>query len=283
MTWTETYRGTVHRWEVDNVDHFTVAYYFERFEDATAMLLDAIGVDAPGAITECRVRYAKELRMGDLLNVRSAVTGVDGDALLLGHELIESTSGTVCTTLEQRTVALTSTQRRKAEALRGDWATPPEPARTAPTDGVTGREVGFVDAARDTVKPWEVDRRGHADWPAHIHRFSASNGHAIANLGMTPAYMRDQRRGFSTFEFRLRFLGLLRTGDLVAVRTGLLHVGGSSIRLFHRMTNAGSGALIATLEQSGVHLDLDARRPAPLPDDFRERAGRMLIRPASGA
>ena len=38
MCWLETYRGTVHRWEVDNVDHFTVAYYFARFEDATLAL-----------------------------------------------------------------------------------------------------------------------------------------------------------------------------------------------------------------------------------------------------
>ena len=30
MPWIETYRGTVHRWEADNVEHFTVAYYFAR-------------------------------------------------------------------------------------------------------------------------------------------------------------------------------------------------------------------------------------------------------------
>ena len=39
MGWIETYRGTVYRWELDNVDHFTVAFYFQRFADATAWLL----------------------------------------------------------------------------------------------------------------------------------------------------------------------------------------------------------------------------------------------------
>ena len=73
--------------------------------------------------------------MGDLLHVRSAVTGVDGDALLLGHELIESASGTLCTTLEQRTAPLGAAQRRKAEAFHGSWASPPEPPRSPTTEG----------------------------------------------------------------------------------------------------------------------------------------------------
>src|SRR5262245_30934538 len=49
MNWLETYRGAVYRWEVDNVDHFTVAFYFQRFEDATLALLHALGLD-PSAL-----------------------------------------------------------------------------------------------------------------------------------------------------------------------------------------------------------------------------------------
>src|SRR4029453_6133579 len=47
--WIETYRGTVHRWELDNVDHFTVAYYFDRFADATANALKVLGLGATAA------------------------------------------------------------------------------------------------------------------------------------------------------------------------------------------------------------------------------------------
>jgi acyl-CoA thioesterase FadM len=37
------------------------------------------------------------------------------------------------------------------------------------------------------------------------------------------------------------------------------------------------GGVVATLEQSGVHFDQEARRPAPLPDALRERARALLI------
>ena len=140
MAWIDTYRGTVHRWEVDNVDHFTVAFYFERFEDATAALLHTLGLDhASLAVTKracvtltCHVRYLRELRMGDILHIRSGVINAEAESLLLGHQVIDSGDGALCTTVAQRIalvemdsrtpVGLTQAQRDAAASLQVDWA-----------------------------------------------------------------------------------------------------------------------------------------------------------------
>jgi len=292
MTWTETYRGTVHRWEVDNVDHFTVAYYFARFEDATLGLLHALGLArgtnpaAPGpVIAECRVRYLRELRVGDVLFIRSGVIAADEGGLVLAHEVVDSGDGALCTTVEQRVVMLGADRRTPSPLSpasldlvlrhRVEWDGGPTPAR-APA---VADDARFIDAARDTLKPWEVDAQGVAAPPAFIHRFSAANAQVLAAFGMTPAYMRREQRGFSTFEFRLALHGTLRAGDFVLVRSGLGHVGNSSMRILHRMTEARTGALVATLDQSGVSLDLAARRPAPIEGELRERATAMLVTP----
>ena len=42
--WTETYRGAVPPWQCDETEHFTVAYYFDRLEEADANLADELGV-----------------------------------------------------------------------------------------------------------------------------------------------------------------------------------------------------------------------------------------------
>jgi acyl-CoA thioesterase FadM len=47
------------------------------------------------------------------------------------------------------------------------------------------------------------------------------------------------------------------------------------------MTDERSGARVATLEQLGVHLDMDARKSTPLPDELRARAKAVLV--ATGA
>jgi len=288
--WLETYRGCVFRWEVDHNDHFTVGYYFARFADAGLALLAALGLGPAymaragcGCVTtDGYARYQRELRAGDLLHVTSGVIGVEADALVLGHKLLDSGSGELCTTFEQRVrhvelagraaVPFTAAQRRAAEARQVAWDGPPRERRPRP------RSLdGFRDTARDTVKPWELDLDGQSALAHYILRFSASNGHAIAAFGLTPGYMRAERRGFSTFEFQLEVLAPLRPGDLVRVRSALLHVGGSSMRLLHVMTREADGGRVAALEQLGVHLDMDARRPTPLPDAVRDRARALLI------
>ena len=292
VAWVDTYRGTVFPWETDIVEHLTVAYYFERFADATLALLDGLGLGAPymnaerrGCVTEnCYVRYMHELRVGDILHIESAVIGVDEIGLHLGHRVFNSATGMLCATMEQRTrhVALDdrtesplpSHQRRTAEARMVAWEGPARETRWQPETN-----DGFLDSARDTVKPWEIDVFGGSAFPFYIHRFSGGGIQTFAAFGMTPAYMREERRGMSTFEFQLGFHGALHAGDPVHVKTGLLHIGTSSIRILHRMFNGRTGRLVATLDQFGVHLDVDARRPTPLPDALRERARAILVRP----
>jgi acyl-CoA thioesterase FadM len=169
-------------------------------------------------------------------------------------------------------VALTPEQRRAAEAARVTWDVPGREVRSRPKT-----LDGFLPCARDAVKPSEVDAAGHITLPAAIHRFSAANGHVLAAFGLSPKYMRDNDRGFSTFEFQLGFEAGVRAGDPLLVRSALTHVGNSSMRILHVMTDERSGERVATLEQSGVQLDLAARRPALLAPALREQAMKLLV------
>ena len=277
--WLETYRGTVFRWEVDHNDHLTVAYYFARIADAGAVLLRAVGVDPAVARTvDCFVRYQRELRVGDIMHMESGVIEAEPDALVLGHKLIDTGAGTLCTTVEQRVglaAPLPAQARAEVLARRVQWDGPARERRPRPA-GL----AGFHDSARDIVKPSEVDGSGGPALSHYIHRFSAANGHAIALFGITPAYMRAEQRGFSTFEFQLELGADLRPGDGVRVRSAVRHVGNSSLRLLHVMTREPGDQVVATLEQSGVHFDQDARRPSPLPEALRERARALLVKEA---
>jgi acyl-CoA thioesterase FadM len=270
--WLETYRGTVFRWEVDSNDHLTVAYYLARFDDAAVKVLHTLGL-GPAVTTDCFIHYSRELRVGDLMHVDSTVIGVESDGLVLGHRLVESTEAALCTTVEHRlATTLTPEQRRAAEARRAAWDGPRRERRQRPAT-----LDGFHDSARDAVKPSEVDAAGRLALAAAVHRFSTANGHVLAAFGLTPRYMREANRGFSTFEFQLGFENGVRVGDPLVVRSALTHVGNSSVRILHVMTDERSGERVATLEQSGVQLDLDARRPAPLTSDLRARALTRLV------
>ena len=288
--WRETYRGLVHPWECDMVEHFTVAYYFDRFSDAVLGMMESIGLGVSYmgesgrgcATVDCYVRYLEELRAGDTLHIESAVIGADDKRFTLGHKVYNSASGDCVATLEQRllhfdmkkrkALPFAEAQRRQIEALVTAWDGEPRQPRHSPES-----DDGFAPSARDTVKPWEVDVLGHMGFQFFVHRFTAAAMQTMTRIGLSQRYMNEHRRGFSTFEFQLRFLRELSAGDLLEVRTGLMHLGGSSMRMLHRLFNQRTGELSAELSQYGVLLDTDARRPAKLPEHARELAAGLVI------
>jgi acyl-CoA thioesterase FadM len=89
--------------------------------------------------------------------------------------------------------------------------------------------------------------------------------------------MKSERRGFSTFELQLTIAAARYLGAPYLVETGITHFGTTSLRLLHRMTDPKSGAEMARLGQFGVHLDLDARRPAPWPEAIRAAAAPFVL------
>ena len=134
-----------------------------------------------------------------------------------------------------------------------------------------------INTARGRVKTGDVDAAGHFALGAIVLRFSNASGQLGAAIGMDSAFMQQQRRGFSTFELILHVSGVLRLDAPYLVETGIGHLGSSSLRMIHRMTDARTGVEVARLSQFGVNLDLDARRPARWPDAIRERAAALVV------
>ena len=100
----------------------------------------------------------------------------------------------------------------------------------------------------------------------------------LSSIGMTGEYMHRNRRGFSTLALDLRLVGGAKAGDRIDVNTSIAHLGNTSLSYVHHMHGA-DGRAIASLVQTGVHLDLDARRPTAMPPAIRDVILRLLSEP----
>jgi acyl-CoA thioesterase FadM len=277
--WTETYRGTVAPWECDVTEHFTIACYFDRVDQAAESIAETLGVAGDlrsgGFARRFDLRFTRELRAGDSFHVESAAIGID-PALRLGHRFVDSANGDRVTWIEEVwevPPALLTAERRDAIGRRlATWEGPAAEARPEPR-----AMAGAISSARGRVKPTDLGEFGRFSLAAFVHRFTDALLQAVAAIGMTTEYIKTQRRGFSTFELALRITDAPRLGEPYLVETGIAHLGSSSIRFLHRMSDPRSGAEFARLGQFGVQLDLDARRPAPLPDEIRTRAAPLLL------
>jgi acyl-CoA thioesterase FadM len=279
--WIETYRGVVPPWHCDVTEHFTVGYYFDRLEESEANLAEAFDLGElarrTGLPRRIDVRFARELRAGASFHVESAPLGLDPANLLhLGHRFVDSANGEVVTWFDEHwdlsAAPLTARQRGAIESGLAAWDGPAAEIRPEPvtTDG-------FIATARGRVKHADLDATGHFGLGAIVLRFSNASGQFGAAIGMDSAFMQQQRRGFSTFELGLRMSGALPLDAPYLIETGIGHLGNSSLRMIHRMTDPRNGAEIARLGQYGVNLDLDARRPARWPDDIRARAAALVV------
>ena len=84
------------------VEHFTVAFYYQKLDYATAIALYAAGMDQndPEAprMTRCLTRFSSELVKGDVYRIDTMQLAPDR----LGHRLINAETGGVCTHFDQR-------------------------------------------------------------------------------------------------------------------------------------------------------------------------------------
>ena len=97
----ETFRGDVRPWEVDATEHFTVAYYYEKFESASWRFLHQAGAEPLAARTvEALTHYKAELRDRDIYRIESALIA-NGRKPIIAHKLYNAETGKLCTTLQQ--------------------------------------------------------------------------------------------------------------------------------------------------------------------------------------
>ena len=281
--WSETYRGTVPPWECDVTEHFTIAYYFDRLDEAERNLADILGLGAllrgGGFPRHFDVRFARELRAASSFHIDGAalaVPGAVGGRLRLGHRFVDSANGETVTWIAERwelpEAALSPEQAIAIAGRLGVWEAPAAEVRPEPSSN-----AGFIPTARGRVKPGDLDAEARFGLAAIVHRLTDSCLQAAAAIGMDAEFLDKNRRGFSTFELALRISGALVLDEPYLVESGIAHLGNSSLRMIHLMCDPRSGREVARLGQYGVNLDLDARRPARWPDEIRARAEGLVI------
>lgn len=270
--WTEMYRGAVSPWETDVTEHFTVAFYFDRIAMAEASLaqeLDLLDTLREGGfVRRYDVRYARELRAGAAFHIESAAIGIDG-GVRLGHRFIDSVTGECITWFD---VHWEDVAANVPAGKIATWDGPEFEVRPDPKD-----LTKLIPTSTGRIQPGDLDEFGRLGICGAVHKFTDSSVQIGAAIGLTADYIKTGRRGFSTFEFRVRISGVLGLGDRYETRTGIAHLGNSSLRFLHVMSDPKTGREVARLGQFGVTLDLDKRRPAALAPELRERAERLVL------
>ena len=124
--WVKTFRGVVLASEYDAASHMISRMYVSRFDQATWLLLHAIGL-TPTTMKERRLRVAivrqnfqfmRELRGGELVQVRSGFLAVGDKYFRFLHQMFDDEGGAMLATCDSVAVqaALDTSQSVPLEA-----------------------------------------------------------------------------------------------------------------------------------------------------------------------
>lgn len=271
-----TFMSTVPPWECDAVDHFTVGYYFQKLEYATAAALRACGLDATDPdvprMTRCQVRFDAELRKGDVYRIETVQLG----PAVLGHVLVNAETEAVCTRFHQSLSAPIPALPMPLgedpgvdvawEWVEADAAAVEEPRLDGP----------WLETGRDVVTPADAGLAGRMSAHGCVLRFSAAGEHLRTRIGMTPSYVRERNVGFSTVRFDFRSGDDAAIGAPLMTQSSVTSVGRTSLAIEHRLSRVADGVEVARLTQVGVHLDKGRRRPAAWPEAIVETAKGLM-------
>jgi len=282
-----TFSTAVNTWQCDENDHLNVQFYTEFAHEASASLLATLGFGhraqrAAGVVTraaEDHVRYLREFRVVEPVEVHSAPVEVGEREIVAYHEVRNPAKGEVAATVRRRIVcdrAWPADFRARAEAARiplPETARPRSVGRLSLPDLPLSRatSVGLIEVGRTQITPDECDERGDF-LPRHCFgRYSDGAPVLWNHLGFDRAAMQERQEGSVVVEMLNQYRRPLQAGDVAVVMSGLAGFTDKTVVFTHFLFEAESGTLAACAEAVGMKFDQKIRKIMTFPPEDRAR------------
>ena len=289
-----TFSTAVNTWQCDENNHLNVQFYTEFAHEASANLLANLGFGpraqrATGAITRAvddHVRYLREFRVVEPVEVHSAPVEVGEREIVAYHEVRNPAKGEVAATIRRRIVCdhpWPAEVRARAEAAR---IALPETARPRSVGKLSlpdlslaeAPSIGLIEVGRTQITPDECDERGEF-LPRHqFGRYSDGAPVLWNHMGFDRAAMQEREEGSVVVEMLNHYRRPLHAGDLAVVMSGLATFTDKIITFTHFLFEAESGTLAACAEAVGMKFDQKVRKIMTFPPEDRARMEARRLR-----
>lgn len=115
------------------------------------------------------------------------------------------------------------------------------------------------------VGPEDIDENGHMNVRAYDRVLEEADMSFFYSMGWTPAYPKEERKGFFRVEKHVRYQAELLLNTPIVGTAWLVATDLKRFHMFFQLWNGQTGARAATMETMLLHMDLTTRRPAPMP------------------
>jgi acyl-CoA thioester hydrolase len=136
--------------------------------------------------------------------------------------------------------------------------------------------IQLTETHREIVLPEWCDYNGHMNLAYYVLVFDHATDVLFAGVGIDQNYRDGAAHSSFAVESHITYDNEVMVGDALSCTTQLLDFDEKRVHYFHRMYHAEKGFLAATTELMSVHIDLKARRVAPMPAEIQARLATIL-------
>jgi acyl-CoA thioester hydrolase len=134
----------------------------------------------------------------------------------------------------------------------------------------------MIETYRGAVYPWHCDHMGHMNVMWYVGKFDEATWNLFSEIGISPAFLRDNQRAMAAVQQNITYKRELLSGDVVAVRSGMLEMRDKVAKFVHEMRQAQTGEVAAVCVLTAVHMDSEARKSTAFPPGFIARGKALL-------
>lgn len=127
-----------------------------------------------------------------------------------------------------------------------------------------------------TVIPEWVDFNGHMNVAYYMVAFDHCVDHMYNRLLFGPAYIDETGCSVFTLEAHINYLREVVEGDPLRVTGRLMDNDGKRIHACFEMFHGVDGHMVAAMEQLGIHVDMEKRKPVEFSAGSMELMERMM-------
>lgn len=124
---------------------------------------------------------------------------------------------------------------------------------------------------RETVQPEWIDYNGHMNLAYYMLAFDHATDAFFEYLGLGPSYLKNANASTFTLEAHITYEREMMAGAPMRFETQLLAHDAKRMHYMHFMYHAEEGWLSSTNELISLHVDMAARRSAPMPEGICSR------------
>ena len=128
--------------------------------------------------------------------------------------------------------------------------------------------VRSLKAHTETTVPAEyIDENGHMNITRYFELGAWAPWTRLGELGMEADYIERRGLSFFTVEHHIRYLAELRLGEAFSVRSAFVARTGKAVHGITFVVDEERDRVACTMEIVYVHVSMDSRRAADIPDD----------------